>query len=122
MHAEQPATEGDYVGATSEELASHPGLLIDLAFALVPRRVAAVWGLLCLLGGNSQDKVTSLRAALAKAQERLKLTAAHGTFDQQVHAARDVFEWLAKLEAAVFTLVIARTRRGLAVAPACASA
>lgn len=121
MHAEEFAAAepdpADYIGATSEELASSPELLIDLAFALVPRRVANVWGLMCLLGGNSQEKVLTLRAAVATAQTQFAHVCDYGTFDEQMHAARDVFDSLAKLESAVFTLVIARTRRGLPIAP-----
>lgn len=106
----------EHIGATGEELSSVPGLLLELSLSLVSRRVKLVHGLLAMLGGNSHLKVRTLWMEFSAKQKQLEraewLEAA-----EQFAAARAMLEALARLESAVMSLVIARCKRGLALAP-----
>ena len=104
------------IGTDAAELASAPGLMVDLALSLVPRRLALASGLLALLGGMSREKVRSILAEVAKLQAELTRCGHHGVTDQLV-PARDLLAAVAKLENAIFTLVIARTKHGLRPIP-----
>lgn len=117
-----PAEIENHIGATSEELATAPGLLTDLALSLLPRRIALADGLLTLLGGYSHEKVETLRQAVRDWQSYLVRVSGYGSAAEQYDAARELLIAVGKLEAAVFTLVIARAKRGQSIAPAPAAA
>lgn len=111
--------ETQELGAEPGELASAPGLMLDLALSLVPRRLALASSLLAVLGGNSRDKVQSLyaevrkqQAALAPGETRFEAVA------DVMRRGRDLLAAVAKLENAVLTLSIARARVGASIVPA----
>jgi hypothetical protein len=103
------------IGVTPGELASKPGLLLDLALSLLPRRTGLAAGLLAMLGGNSKDKVHTI-------ETRIKLMSAalagkNGeSMEDRFRAARDLVREVARLEDAVFGLVCARLKCGMRVA------
>lgn len=116
--SEQPELN---LGASAEELASCPGLLIDLALSCVPRRIGIAAAILNLLGGNSAAKVTTLYATVNR---QLKvLQDGHRPGGGQLPAvelcktARDLMDAVAALERSIFTLVQARLTRGLRAVP-----
>ncbi len=99
------------IGATERELNSMPGLLTDLALSMVPRRLGIVQGILTLLGGFSRDKVRTLLCMVKRAQNILaERSGPYSDACSLYEAARDLFAAVAKLEAAVFSLVAARAK------------
>jgi len=101
------------IGATATELASRPGLIAELAITLVPRRVGVALAMLSLLGGYSRDKVQTLLSEVQMC--RLKL--AEGLdLVTMFDAARALLNSVARLEAAVLTLVAARAKNGIPLA------
>lgn len=109
------------IGASEEELSSLPGLLTDLALSLVPRRLAVAQSLLTMLGGYSRDKVRTLLAEVQRARKDLENSGHRYCAKDLFDAARELLVAVAKLEAAILTLVIARTKASLAPAPQLAS-
>ncbi len=102
----------DLLGCEPEELASVPGLLLDLATSQLSRRVAVSASLLNMLGGSAHEKVRSLLDAV----RRCRLSNPDGydfTPIEQLRQARNTMIAVNKLEQAVFTLVMGRYRRGL---------
>lgn len=104
------------IGATPEELASNPELLLDLALSLVPRRAGLTSGLLAMLGGHSREKVRALVGRVHDATRRMGgLQVA--TFEDRFRAARDLLRAVANLEDAIFGLVVARLKVGTRLVP-----
>ncbi|AMV23450.1 hypothetical protein VT84_03505 [Gemmata sp. SH-PL17] len=108
------------LGAEPRELAAAPELMIDLALSLAPRRLCVASALLTLLGGYSRDKVQSIFAEIKKVQA--ELANPNREFGDLLYSARDLLAAVAKLENAVFTLVIARIKHGRAIVPRTMSA
>jgi hypothetical protein len=108
------------LGAEPHELASAPELMIDLALSLLPRRIGVASALLTLLGGYSRDNVQAIFGEIKKIQGDL----ANPNRDprEMFYPARDLLAAVAKLENAVFTLVIARAKNGRAIVPRTMSA
>lgn len=108
----------DPIGATPEDLASMPGLLLDLSLSLVPRRVATAHGLLALLGGCSREKVAALLNDVATANATIKADCLrHMGLTDQLIAGRDLMTAVARLENAVYTLCVARIKAGMRLVP-----
>lgn len=115
--AEPETDPAKVIGATSEELASHPGLLTDLALALVPKRVLNCRALIALLGGSTHWKVKSRLDALSMAQAQLAAVTSSHHIGEMFAFAKRVLEATAKLEESLFTLVTSRAKRMLKAEP-----
>jgi len=102
------------LGCNPEELASVPGLLLELSTALVPRRIGAAMSLLNMLGGTAHEKVRSLIHDLEQARGGPD-DDSYPSALERFRYARDLLIATSRLEQAVFTLVLGRVRKGLSV-------
>ena len=107
---------GKNIGADPEELASQPGLLLELSLSMVPRRLGVAHALLAMMGGISREKVQTHLNRVHHA----RMAMAHPDLCALSYcaAARDLCRAVSGLEDAVFTLVTARLRVGANVIPA----
>lgn len=110
-------TSKQTLGATPEEVATLPGLLVDLALSLVPRRIALASGLLALLGGYAREKVRTLIEDAGRAAQAAQQLNAHRAPADAFQIGRELLAATARLENAVMTLVIARARAGAQIVP-----
>jgi hypothetical protein len=101
------------LGATPDELASRPGLILDLSLAMVPRRVGITTAVLSVLGDCATDKVASLIRAIA---DKSKPLPAGEMLLDHFRRAREIHKAVAKLEDATLGLVAGRLRYGMRVA------
>ncbi len=101
----------DPIGATPGELACLPGLLLDLATTLYPRRVAVARGLLAMMGAGASEKVKTALDAVEYHRRRMASNYAHKEPTLRYNHARDLGQAIAKLEDVIFGLVNARLKR-----------
>jgi hypothetical protein len=106
------------VGVSPDELASCPGLLLDLSLSLLPRRLTLASGLLAILGGNASDKVRVLYSRIATAKAAMTAQGARSaSMGERFRAAREVVRAVANLEDVIFGLVTARVKAGTRIVP-----
>lgn len=105
------------IGATPDELASQPALLLDLATSLYARRTCLTTGLLGLLGGQSGEKVKSLSDAIREQLYTIRTADPGRSLADQFRQYRELGRRIGCLEDAVFALVTARVRVGTRVVP-----
>lgn len=104
------------LGTNPAELASQPGLLLDLALSLLPRRLALSHGLIAMLGGSTRDKARVLLHRVAEASRAMQ--SEPGRLQVDVYrAARDLSRAVAQLEDSLFGLVVARIKSGTRIVP-----
>lgn len=108
--------DSDPIGATPADLASRPGLLLDLSLSLLPRRLALAHGLIALLGGTTKEKVRVLLHRVAEANRAMQSDPGRMQVDVY-RAARDLSRAVAQLEDSLFGLVVTRLKTGCRVVP-----
>lgn len=106
------------IGATPDELASLPGLLLDLSTSLLPRRVGLTTALLAMLGANASEKVRSLRNSVTEQLVTIRfLPQGYPSVAEVFRANRELSRRIAALEDAVYALVTARAKCGTRIVP-----
>lgn len=116
-------TDADVIGATPDDLASAPELIVELALSLHDRRVKLADAMLSLLGGYSREKVATLRHKVSEGAARLSRLGIdrNESFGDACDHARILTGSLAQLENAIWSLLVARYRTGMRLVPTAAS-